>query len=244
MSKAKSVILILIAFPLVLSAQLSIGVRGGYGSHGVRFEPKTLNQYQVAYMRPDAGLVLIYNNFKNAGFQIEFNYAQKGWKERVLENSDSILFTRSINYFEVPFLTHAEFGKKSLRVLLIAGPYGAYKLGEKTESKNFDDVFAINVYDHYHQTIRDIDFGLRVGTGLRYNINSRLSVYGEFRYNFDIAGGQNIFKGEPNKIQSSRLKEIGAGFGIVWNIKKQEVKVVKDGYVPKEHIYEETEDGN
>lgn len=221
-------------------AQFSIGLRGGYGLHGVYFEPQSLNGKQVAYQLPNAGLVIIYNNMNNAGLQIELNYAQKGWKEeeKLIEGSE---FKRTISYFELPVLTHWQFGKKSLRAMLIIGPYVAYKLNESTESVNFGPIFTGHRYDHYHQKIRDLDFGLKAGVGLRYNFAKRFAVYAEFRYGLHVAGGQNIFKNQPNKIQASRYKEIGGGFGIIWHIFEQEKPSVKEGYIPKENIIEKDE---
>jgi hypothetical protein len=215
--------------------QFSVGFRGGYSAHNIYLEPDVPTKWKKDYMLKNAGLVLIYNNENNTGLQFEINYAQKGWMEKVPEVPNSC-YKRTIDYLEVPVFTHIEFGKKSLRLVFIAGPYMAYKLSDKIDTTNFSQVLELYSYKHYFDKIRDLDFGIKVGGGFRYNVTKRIGVFTEFRYGLQIAGGQNIFKNRPDKIQASRLKEMGGTFGIVWNIIPQKQKENKAGYIPKEDM--------
>jgi hypothetical protein len=54
-----------------------------------------------------------------------------------------------------------------------------------------------------------------------------------------MAGGSNIFADNPNEISASRLKELSGSFGILWNIKLQKKKIVKEGYEPTKDFIEE-----
>lgn len=232
-----------ISIALVLVAvssfgQLSVGVRGGYGAFGVHFEPPSLNGNQENLFEPCFGFVAVFNDKNNAGVQLEVNYAVKGWleKDEDIENSE---YKREISYLEIPLMSHVELGRGWFRVIGTLGPYVAFKQSEKTHSKNYDGVISYNTYDMYHQSIRDIDFGNKVGLGFRVNVGKYFSAFADVRYDLQIAGGQNIFKDHPNGIQTSRLKELGGSVGILFNILPQRTTVVKEYYVPKEGLYDE-----
>lgn len=223
-------------FTLPLIAQLSVGIKGGYGSHGVHFEPPSLEANQVAYGLMNYGFVLAFNNKLNSGLQMELNYAQKGWREE-LTTPDSF-FIRTINYLEMPIFSHFEIGHGPLRPVILAGFYFGLKMNESADSNNYTDITSASSYNPYYQEIRDLDFGIKLGIGLRYNINSRMAIFSEVRYDVQIAGGRDIFIDRPNGIQASRLKEIGGVFGILWHIIPQEKNVIKKGYTPKEDLYD------
>lgn len=232
-------ILLFISALFVCSAsfgQLSFGVRAGYGAYGVYFEPPSLNGNQERLYEPNFGFMAIFNDKKNTGVQLEINYATKGWRE-VDKDADSMRYKREINYLEFPAMAHIELGRKWFRIYGLIGPYIAFKQSEKTTIVNYEGIIANNPYDMYNQKIRDIDFGNKVGLGFRVNIGERFSVLADVRYDLQIAGGQNIFKKQPNKIQASRLSELGGSVGIVFNIMPQQVEVKKEYYVPKEDIY-------
>ncbi len=243
--------IILILATLGLKAQFSVGFRAGYGSHGIHLEPPQLEKFQVPYFLPNAGLVIIYNNTNNAGLQMEFNYAPKGWMEKdttlktrnlYAEKGDTITstpyFKRTINYLEVPFFSHWEAGYGPVRIVIFAGPYLALKLSETYESDHFSHLwYDGSNYNQYDQKAKQIDFGIKAGLGLRYNINRHFAIYIDARYDAEIAGGRDIFINRPDGIRASRLKEIGGTFGILWHIIPQKEKKAVEGYQPKENLY-------
>lgn len=219
-------------------AQFSVGVRGGFGAHGVYFEHPSMNNFQEPLYKSNAGLVIIYNNDNNTGIQTEINYAQKGWQELPVTKQDSF-FYRNINYLEIPFFSHFEIGLGKVRPIIFAGPYFAWKLSEKTDSLYWDHLwYPRQKYLHYEQEIRQLDLGIKLGLGLRYNINDRFAIYIDIRYDLQMAGGRDIFIDHPTEIQASRLKETSGSFGILWHIIPQKKKEVKKGYVPKENLFE------
>ncbi|MBR5957721.1 MAG: PorT family protein [Salinivirgaceae bacterium] len=230
MRKIALILLLMAAMPAM--AQLSVGVRAGYGVFGVDFEPPSLNGNQVNLYEPNFGIVGIFNNENNFGVQLEVNYAVKGWREED-EDIPGSEYKHEITYLEVPFMTHFELGKRNLRVFGLFGPYIAFKQDDKASSKNYDAVMKNPQFNPYVQTVRDFDFGNKVGGGIRYNIG-RVSVFADVRYDLQIAGGQNIFKKHPDKIQTSRLKELSGSVGLVFNIRNQKVVEEKEYYVPKE----------
>ena len=219
------------------SAQLSLGLRAGYGVFGAHFEPPSLTGDQVPLYEPNFGIVAIFNDKNNAGIQMEVNYAVKGWREQD-KDSSHIEYRRELTYLEVPLMTHFELGRGWFRLYGLIGPYVAFKRGESVASKNYDRRIAYNPYDMYNQKVRNIDFGNKAGLGFRVNIGQRFSVFADARYDLQIAGSQNIFKKQPNGIQASRLTELGGSVGLVFNILPQRTEVAKEYYVPKEGMNE------
>ena len=217
------------------TAQLSVGLRAGYGAFGAHFEPPALTGNQVPLYEPNFGFVAIFNDKSNAGVQVEVNYAVKGWRDQD-RDFDSIEYKREITYIEVPLMTHFELGRSWFRIYGVVGPSIAFKQSESSTSKNFDAYLAGNPYDLYNQKIRKIDFGNKAGLGFRINFGQRFSAFADVRYDLQIAGGQNIFKKQPNGIQASRLTELGGSVGLVFNILPQRTDVAKEYYVPKEGL--------
>lgn len=225
-------LILFLGFTAYANAQLSIGVRQGYGNHGVHFEPPAIEQKQVDFWLPSTALVMAYNNEANIGMQVELSMAQKGWREE--DSIPNSYFYRKINYLEIPIFSHFEIGTKKVRPVILAGPYIAFKLSETSDSLNFN---YPTQYLHHTQEIRKIDYGIKLGLGLRYNITKHLAIFGEARYDFQLAGGRDIFIDRPNEIQASRLSEVGGTIGILWHIFPQKKEVEKKGYVPKEDLY-------
>lgn len=215
--------------------QLSVGVRAGYGAFGAYFEPPALQGDQVPLYEPNFGIMAVFNDKSNAGIQMEVNYAVKGWREQD-KDSSHIEYRRELTYLEVPLMTHFELGRGWFRIYGVIGPYIAFLRDDESTAKNYDRRIAYNPYDMYNQKVRKIDFGNKAGLGFRVNIGKHISVFADARYDLQIAGGQNIFKKQPNGIQASRLTEIGGSVGIVFNILQQRTEKVKEYYVPKEGL--------
>lgn len=232
----KTIIIILFSlFSLSSMAQLSVGARTGYSKLGLYLEPLGLDDNQTEYFLPNFGLVMSYNNSKNAGFQIELNYAKKGWHEEDTSLNNSF-FERNINYLELPVLSHFEFGQGAVRPVLTIGPYISYKLSESVDSTNYSHITKNHAYNHFEQEIRTFHYGLKASLGLRYNINKRFAIYAEGRYDIDIAGSRDIFIDRPNDIQASRLKEMGISVGFIWHLVPQQEQNQQKGYTPKENL--------
>lgn len=58
---------------------------------------------------------------------------QHGWEEK-FEEKPQYKYSRTVNYMELPFLTHIHFGSKRVRVFVNLGPKIGYALSESTES--------------------------------------------------------------------------------------------------------------
>jgi len=236
-------IVTILLFSGLTHAQVSIGLRAGYGAHGLYTWPSSMEKYQVPYFLSNGGLQIIYNNENNAGVQMEFNYANKGWKEQ-----DSTVaganFQRTISYLEIPIYSRWEIGKKNFKFLILVGPYFGWKLSETTESTNFSHIWNANhPFNHYEKPIRDMHYGIKAGIGFKYTISKHFSIFIDGRYDADIAGSRDIFVDRPwgtdYRIEASRLTEISGSIGLIWNIIPQKIKTEVKGYVPKENMFED-----
>ena len=112
-------------------AELIVGAKGGVTlSTGSFQEPdgSTLDQNSRYHLWGiTGGGIFRYSGEKYVGLQIEANFCQRGWAEH-----DK--FSRTLNYVQIPLLTHVFFGKKWFRFFINAGPEFAFLVNEKNNS--------------------------------------------------------------------------------------------------------------
>ncbi|NLY23612.1 MAG: PorT family protein [Bacteroidales bacterium] len=108
--------------------ELYFGAGGGVMSASVDFMPAIPQMFNRGVY---AGVAVKYISEKHLGLVSEINFAQRGWKEEFDPITD-FSFKRTLNYIEVPFMTHVYFGKKA-RFILNAGPQISILIGDKQE---------------------------------------------------------------------------------------------------------------
>jgi len=173
----------LIAISITLSAQsrldkpeMYIGANVGVTESMVMFNPAVNQGFLMGY---NGGIVFRYIAEKNVGMQAELNFSQRGWKET------SSLYSRQLNYIELPFLTHIYVGRKN-RVFFNIGPKISYLISEKVlvnSSAISADLQHITPVQH------PFDYGLCTGLGLLFNIGG--SIYQlDTRANYSLG---NVF---------------------------------------------------
>jgi hypothetical protein len=164
----KLLISLLIAVSAALSAQVRLdkpemyfGVTGGVTESMVMFNPAITQGFLMGF---NGGVVFRYIAEKNVGVQAELNFSQRGWKEA------SGLYTRQLNYIELPFMTHIYIGHKN-RFFFNLGPKISYLIYEKTLLNN-------TVGSTETQQITSIqhpfDYGLCTGLGFLVNIKGKI----------------------------------------------------------------------
>ena len=179
----KLCILFLIAISFSLSAQVRldkpemyIGANFGVTESMVMFNPAVTQGFLMGY---NGGIVFRYIAEKNVGMQAELNFSQRGWKEA------NGLYSRQLNYIELPFLTHIYVGRKN-RVFFNIGPKISYLISEKVlvnSSAVSTDLQHITPVQH------PFDYGLCTGLGLLFNIGG--SIYQlDTRANYSLG---NVF---------------------------------------------------
>lgn len=123
------------------------------------FESKAKQVFYPGYI---GGVTFVYRSEPHVGIRLEFNYVQKGW-EIVPDSTE--MYSRRMNYFEVPFMTHIIIGKSKSRFLIDLGPYGSYLNSEEEKTNITNDSLDYVGY----QADREFDFGYCLGIGYEYS---------------------------------------------------------------------------
>ena len=107
------------------------------------------------------------------------NFSQRGWQE------SSGIYSRQLNYVELPFMTHIYVGRKN-RFFFNIGPKISYLISEKSilnAAVSTTEVQQITTVQH------PFDYGLCTGIGLLFNINGKI-IQLDTRANYSLS---NIF---------------------------------------------------
>ena len=137
--------------------------------------------------------------------QAEINFAQIGWKEKILDakdasvpnaNGEAMRYSRTINYIQIPVMARLGWGreKKGMQFFFQAGPqFGLYI--SDSEDKNFDMDYAINhISERSNSTIAQdtmavenkFDYGIAAGLGMEYSIPHAGHIILEGRYYYGL----------------------------------------------------------
>jgi hypothetical protein len=150
--------------------ELSIGPFVGTTLSKVSFSPKMKESYRTGGI---FGVKLLYVTENHLGFLLEPSYCVVGWKENFadynLADTGTLAYSRSIRYFEFPFMTHIYWGNK-YRFFIDMGPVARFLIGDK-ENYNFslDDAPGTNGAGYYGVPIdKTFDYGIAGGMGVEF----------------------------------------------------------------------------
>ena len=110
----------------VFDNELYIGVGGGAYASSVDFVPSIPQNQKIDFF---GGVSAKYITKNHLGLIIEANYSRRGWEEEYDSESD-FSYSRTLNYLEVPFMTHIYFGDKA-RFIINVGPQISFLLNDK-----------------------------------------------------------------------------------------------------------------
>lgn len=179
--------------------ELSVGPSFGVTFSSVSFNPKVNTKMLMGYT---GGVTLRWNTEKNLGLQAELNLAQQGWDE--LFEDPKYQYTRTINYIEIPFLTHIYFGSKRVKVFLNLGPKIGYAISEKT-TENLNGATPNKSNEQHSIPVEQkFDWGICGGPGLeiRTGIGNFLL---EGRYYYALGDILHSRKSDPFGKSSSQV---------------------------------------
>ena len=195
---------ILIVVSSTLSAQVRLvkpemylGASLGVTESMVLFNPAIVQGYLMGY---NGGIVFMYIAEKNVGMQAELNFSQRGWVEK------SGLYTRQLNYIELPFMTHIYVGKKN-RFFFNLGPKISYLISEKTVL----NTSGTTELQHITPVQHPFDYGGCAGLGLLFNIKGRILQL-DTRANYSLS---NIFD-DQKKDYFSNSNNFNASVNLAW----------------------------
>ncbi|WP_280748953.1 porin family protein [Parabacteroides sp. PF5-9] len=148
--------------------EIWIGGSLGVNFSSINFVPKVWQGMNMGYT---GGLALRWITEKHLGLQAELNYSQQGWKEDFTDNPNyeeyaGSHYERTINYLELPFLTHIYFGKKSFRFYVNLGPKISYAISESTSSLLEGEAANYKNEQHDMPIENKFEWGLCGGPGL------------------------------------------------------------------------------
>lgn len=181
----------------------SLGVTGGVVLSKMTFRPETI--IQDMRMGPTFGLVYRYIEEKYFGIQAELLFTQRGWKDR-LEDYPNLHFERSLNYVELPIMSHIFFGNNRVRGFFNLGPKFAYFLGDAQKTNITPPVEGIITDHHTLKVSKRFDYGITGGAGMEFRFG-RNSLLVEGRYYFGLG---DIFPNEKKDVfEASSNQNIG-----------------------------------
>lgn len=182
----KIYILLFIAFSTTAFGQshfekpeIYIGATFGATESMILFRPTVTQDFLQGY---NGGLVFRYIADKNVGFQVELNLFQRGWAEK------TGLYSRQLNYIELPFLTHFYFGNKS-RFFFNVGPKISYLVSEKAL---INATTASTEVQHITKVENLFDYGVSAGFGYLINIKGNI-IQLDTRANYSLS---NVFSND------------------------------------------------
>lgn len=200
--------LLLAAGVLPVSAQLqeqrrnfALGVNGGVNLNSVSFQP-TIKQNTM--IGPAMGITARYISEKYfkmiCGVQMEVNYSQRGWSEKIEDGTDNT-YKRAMNYIEIPLLAHLAFGKDEgygARFIVNLGPQVGFLLSEKeTKGGNWDSSDRYVSNSTYGKMAENkFDYGLVGGMGVELRTGIGNFVL-EGRYYFGLSDFYGNSKSDP-----------------------------------------------
>lgn len=233
----RSVLILVIAISCLQSKaqsefkrELNIGIGAGPTFSSLSLVPMNTNSSVDTKntMQFHGGLSVRYITEKHFGLIGEINYAQMGWEgkfeEPIIrpegsEGEFSPEHKHTLNYLEIPLLTHIYFGSDKTRFFVNLGPKIAFLLGDK-EVLNDDlkdwigqDPFVTDAYPsfaHYNKEPENkIDYGITAGLGIELRTKvGYFTLEGRYYMGFgDIYKNQKgeAFSRSANREMSARL---------------------------------------
>ena len=167
------------------------------------------------------GLSIRYMSEKNLGLIAELNYSQQGWDQEFSESSKydftQLSHTHTLNYIELPILTHIYFGNK-VRFVINLGPKISFLMSESEKmSTALSDYIAsgnmepseMATYQFGRNAETKIDYGIMGGLGLEFRTGIGNFML-EGRYSFGLGDIYNNSKSDyfgrsANRVISARL---------------------------------------
>ncbi|MDR1098685.1 MAG: PorT family protein [Tannerella sp.] len=154
--------------------EFSAGVSGGTTFSSVAFSPKV---EQTMLRGMTFGVTGRMTMGTYVGLQLEINYAQQGWneffepaKEETAEEAEKLRtdyrYARRLNYLQIPFYTHVQFGGKNVKGFINAGPQFGYLINEST-SENLNGARPATYNEQHSMPVEQkFEWGLSGGAGI------------------------------------------------------------------------------
>ena len=186
-----------------------IGVSGGIDFSSVSFSRKVA---QNKLMGVNGGVTVRWITEKNLGLQLEVNFSQKGWKEDIEQMDEektlsmsNPFYSRTLNYIDIPLLTHIYLGGNKIRFFVNMGPQIGFFLYEnRSENLNGESIPNKPNAQHTLQIEKKIEWGLGGGPGLEFRSNAGYFLL-EGRYYYGLSDIYSTRRGDAFSKASNQI---------------------------------------
>jgi hypothetical protein len=183
--------------------EIYVGPNFGVTGSMVMFKPAVNQSYLLGY---NGGAVFRFISDKNVGFQAELNFSQRGWKE------SGNVYTRQLNYIEMPFMTHIYVGKKS-RFFFNIGPKISYLISENVLVNN---TVNSTLTEQITNVQNPLDYGLCTGFGFLFK-TGKLVYQLDTRANYSLS---DIFSNDKRDyFDTSNNLNLSVNFALLFQLK-------------------------
>lgn len=194
----------------------SLGANSGMNISSVNFNPIVKQKTTIGIA---GGIMAKYLSDPGLGIQLEANFTQKGWTE----NRDTLgSYSRSLNYLEIPLMSHFEIGKKKNKVIINVGPFVSFLVSQK---ENINIIDTIGISDHYGAKLDNtIEFGLVGSIGYLRTTNKGDFLL-EARFNQSLNGIFNSNNAELFPVSQNQVIGIRLCYFMNFTKKEEDKKV-------------------
>lgn len=158
----------------IFKGELYLGAGGGSLFSKVDFVPSVPMGFKQGIY---GGISAKYISEKHLGIVMEINYAQRGWEEE-FESSSDFSYSRTLNYVDIPFMTHIYAGRKT-RFIVNIGPQISFLVGDNQkmsqalsddldERRAADPEARIGMQYEGAYDLKKVDYGLIGGIGMEF----------------------------------------------------------------------------
>ena len=189
--KKFGLLVLTLLFALPAAAQLgeerhnfAVGINGGLNMSSVSFNPKIkLNTLNTMSM----GVTMRYMSEKYfkmmCGVQMEINYSQRGWDEKIEDDSGNS-YSRTMNYLEIPFMAHLAFGRdRGVQFFVHAGPQIGFFISDTRKKNDAWNNYTSTPEQHDKNVENKFDYGITGGAGLELRTKAgNFLVEGRYYY--------------------------------------------------------------
>ncbi len=194
------------------SAQISVGVRGGYsvGSFTYRAEAGRPLILSDGISAPTAAFVFEYFGQKNAGIQMEIQYLTGGYTQQ-----DTLMRVNQteFNYLKVPILSNFYFGNTG-RFHIKLGPHFGYLLNATDTRRDYEGTGLLPTFAGPDDNPRRIMYGITLGTGLS-KLFGKSTLAGDFRFAYEFGRPE-----QQNRIFDTNATNIEFTLSYLFQIRK------------------------
>lgn len=204
------------AQPRLQDPEMYIGVHGGVLASMMNWTPSVAGTNQIGQtvlISGNGGLVFRYAGHKYCGLQVELNYMQRGWREKIASTltQQGGSYVRRLDYLEIPFLMHIYFGKEYFRGFVNLGPQIGYCLNE-----SWSGVQHETEREQYRALDHPFDWGIAGGLGMYYR-HAKAGIFQlEARFNFSL--GNAFADGKMDYFDSSHAMNLSLNLAYLWQI--------------------------